>query len=371
VGTCRSLNMNAASVEPNLKHSFLPVLKKSPASIARANTSSDCFPFLPSPGIQESQPNRDLVPAELRAEACAANRDAFRCLRLSLTKRPAPIRPVSLMSRIRIRPLKTEKEFRACEEIQREVWGASAISAELLSVMQKYGGAVLGAMAAGEMAGFLCAFLAKRKGKLIHWSHMMAVRPRFRDRGLGFRMKLLHRQLARDQGLRAICWTFDPLQSRNAKLNVGRLGVQIEEYIPDCYGKFPSRIEKGLPSDRFVACWNIASAEVERRLRQRSEGGIDLSWPRVNETRRAPRHFLKNHRIAWNLSAPRLLVEIPDDTDAMRERDLRLAKRWRMETRRIFQHYFDRGYEVEDFVTVPEGEEGTCFYVLSRERRGQ
>src|SRR5579883_1874797 len=236
--------MNAASVEPNLKHSFLPVLKKSPASIARANASSDCFPFLPSPGIQESQPNRDLVPAELRAEACAANRDAFRCLRLSLTKRPAPIRPVSLMSRIRIRPLKTEKEFRACEEIQREVWGASAISAELLSVMQKYGGAVLGAMAAGEMAGFLCAFLAKRKGKLIHWSHMMAVRPRFRDRGLGFRMKLLHRQLARDQGLRAICWTFDPLQSRNAKLNVGRLGVQIEEYIQTAMASFPAVSKK-------------------------------------------------------------------------------------------------------------------------------
>jgi predicted GNAT superfamily acetyltransferase len=269
------------------------------------------------------------------------------------------------MSRIRIRPLKTEKEFRACEDIQREVWGGLAISAEVLSVAQKYGGAVLGAMVAGEMAGFLCAFLAKRKGKLIHWSHMMAVRPRFRDRGLGFRMKLLHRRLAIDQGIRSICWTFDPLQSRNAKLNVGRLGVQIEEYIPDCYGEFPSRIEKGLPSDRFVACWPLASVEVERRLRRQPERRIDLSWPRVNETRRASSRFLENRRIAWNLNDRRLLVEIPANTDAMRERDLRLAKRWRMETRRIFQRYFNLGYRVEDFVTMPEGEEA-CFYVLSK-----
>ncbi len=269
------------------------------------------------------------------------------------------------MNRIKIRPLKIEKEFRACEDIQREVWGGLAISAEALSVTQKYGGAVLGAIAAGEMAGFLCAFLAKRKGKLIHWSHMMAVRTRFRDRGLGFRMKLLHRRLALDQGIRSICWTFDPLQSRNAKLNVGRLGVQIEEYIPDCYGEFPSRIEKGLPSDRFVACWHIASAEVERRLRRPTERRIDLSWPCVNETRRASSRFLENCQIAWNLDDRHLLVKIPANTDVMRERDLSLAKRWRMETRRIFRHYFGLGYRVEDFVTAPEGTEA-CFYVLSR-----
>src|SRR5579875_1789680 len=155
------------------------------------------------------------------------------------------------MSSIEVRPLKTDRELRACEEIQRETWGQVACSAELLKVTQKYGGALLGAVRGREVAGFLFAFLARRRGRLIHWSHMMAVREGFRDRGLGLRMKLLHRRLALNQGLRSICWTFDPLQSRNAFLNLERLGATVEEYVPDCYGDFPSTIEKGLPSDRF------------------------------------------------------------------------------------------------------------------------
>ena len=81
--------------------------------------------------------------------------------------------PKSSMSSIAVRPLKTGREFRACEEIQREVWGQPACSAELLRVTQKYGGALLGAFHGRDAVGFLFAFLARRRGKLIHWSHMM------------------------------------------------------------------------------------------------------------------------------------------------------------------------------------------------------
>ena len=100
------------------------------------------------------------------------------------------------MPRFQIRPLKSLEEFHACEDIQLSVWGNLAVGSELMSVTAKYGGAVIGAVANGKVVGFIYAFLAQRHGRLVHWSHMMAVEPRFRDRGLGFRMKLAHRRLA-------------------------------------------------------------------------------------------------------------------------------------------------------------------------------
>lgn len=269
---------------------------------------------------------------------------------------------------LQIRPLKTGMEFRACEDIQREVWGKPACSSELLSVTQKYGGAVLGAILQGEVAGFLFAFLARRRGRLIHWSHLMAVRPAFRDRGLGWRMKLCHRRLALAQGIRFIGWTFDPLQSRNARLNIHRLGAQIEEYIPNCYGDFPSRIEKGLPSDRLVACWSLASRPVNLLLRRKDAPRADFSSPCINETRSVSGGFRENDRVFWNLSSRHLRLEIPANTDAMRSKNFNLAQKWRMETRKIFRHYFALNYRVTDFLRAFDGGQERCFYTLSRDR---
>jgi len=272
------------------------------------------------------------------------------------------------MARAQIRLLTRLEEFGQCERLQRTVWGNVGVSSELLAVTQKYAGVVLGAVVGGKLVGCLYAFLARRHKTLIHWSHIMAVEPGYRDQGLGFRMKLAHRQLALERGIKSICWTYDPLQSRNAALNVARLGARVEEYIPNCYGRFPSAIEKGLPSDRFVVNWRIASLAVARRLRD----GIRLrrfhlaSLPRANETRLNARGLLENTRICLRLRARRVLVEIPWNTDILRAKDLPLARRWRGATRKIFQHYFAAGYHVEDFLSRSAGTDGRCFYVLRR-----
>jgi len=270
------------------------------------------------------------------------------------------------MKKAEARPLNTLEEFRECERIQQEVWGTIGASGEVLAVTQKYGGAVLGAFVGRELVGFLYAFLARRKGRLIHWSHMMAVREGFRDIGLGLRMKLLHRRIALAQGIKSICWTYDPLQSRNAYFNIARLGASIEEYIVDCYGRFPSAIEKGLPSDRLVVDWRIASPAVARRLRQGAAQRTAADIERVNDTRVNPQGWLENTNLHLNLRAPRLLVEIPPDTDAMRAQDPELSLRWRMQTRRIFQRYFAAGYRVGDFIVPSAAKAGGCFYLLAR-----
>jgi len=272
-------------------------------------------------------------------------------------------------SRIVVRPLREIAEFQHCERIQQMVWGSAGVSAELLLVTAKNGGQVLGAFSAGHLAGFLYAFLARRRGRLIQWSHLMAVRPEFRDQGLGLRMKLEHRRHALAQGIRSIAWTFDPLQSRNAALNIGRLGAEVREYIPDCYGSFHSRIECGLPSDRFVAEWQIGSRHVERNLAREQSSIPRITAPSINEVERDARAFVVNRRLRLALLEPRLLAEIPAETDRMRALDLDLARRWRFEMRRVFQRYFKKGYRVTGFFSRPEGDSRRAFYVLERAGR--
>ncbi len=270
------------------------------------------------------------------------------------------------MLRIAVRPLDRLEEFRECEHILKAVWGNVGVGSEVLAVTQKYGGVVLGASVNGKIAGCLYAFLARRHGRLIHWSHIMAVRRAYRNLGLGLRMKLAHRRLALAQGLKSICWTFDPLQSRNAALNLARLGARVEEYIADFYGQFPSVIEKGLPSDRFVVNWPIASRAVERRLGARPPSSALPKWARVNHTALNPQGLLENRRIHLGVRERRLLVEIPANTDLMRARDLALALRWRFETRKLLTHYLAAGYRVKDFLRAGEAPEGRCYYVLGR-----
>jgi len=271
------------------------------------------------------------------------------------------------MASTQIRLLKSPKEFQECERIQKAVWGTVGVASEVLIVTQKYGGAVLGAFVAGNCVGFIYAFLARRHGRLIHWSHQMAVRDGFRDLGIGFKLKMAHRQYALRQGLSSICWTYDPLQSRNAVLNIGRLGGQVEEYLPDCYGQFDSLIEKNLPSDRFVVNWKIASPAVERRLGGGRPSVSAATLPLVNPTRLAG-EFLENRKVLLNLEQPRLLVEIPTNTDPMRAIRLDLARRWRMETRKIFLSYFAIGYSVVDLVMPSPANDGRCFYTLGRRK---
>ena len=267
------------------------------------------------------------------------------------------------MHRVAVRLLKNVDEYRQCEIVQARIWGAPGVTREVLTATQKYGGVVIGTLIDGRVVGFIYAFLAQYHGRLIHWSHLMAVEAKYRDQGLGFKMKLVHRRIALDRGLKSICWTFDPLQSRNARLNISRLGALADEYVPDCYGRFPSLLEKGLPSDRWVANWRISTARVERRLRGETPA-FDPALPRVNETRRNAQGFPHNQAIRLNLTHRRLLVETPTQTDAMRSQAMPLARRWRLEARRIFQHYLSAGYRVEDFFPPQPSTEGRCFYLL-------
>jgi predicted GNAT superfamily acetyltransferase len=266
-----------------------------------------------------------------------------------------------------IRILEKHEDFRKCEAAQKSIWGGLSVASEVMLVTQKAGGTVLGAFVRKELVGFIYALLARRRGHIIHWSHMMGVLPKYRSQGIGLQLKLAHRDFALSQGIKSICWTYDPLQSRNASLNLTKLKARVEEYVEDFYGRFHSIIEQGLPTDRFIVNWLIASTKVERWITApEGKTGIPIA-PAVSITATNSNGFLFNKKIDFGRREPRLRVEIPPNTDLMRTRDLILAKRWRLQTREVFLNYLSRGYHVDGFFTEnSEGNDLRCSYILRR-----
>ena len=161
------------------------------------------------------------------------------------------------------------EELRACVALQKEVWNftdAELVPLRMFVVAEKVGGQVMGAFAGREMVGFALSVPGTRSGHVYLHSHMLAVRKDHRNGGLGRRLKLLQREDALARGIELIEWTFDPLEIKNAYLNVERLGAIARRYNINQYGITSSPLQGGLPSDRLIAEWWLKSRRVETLL---------------------------------------------------------------------------------------------------------
>ena len=117
-----------------------------------------------------------------------------------------------------------------------------------------------------ELIGFALAIPGMRNGHCYLHSHMLAVRQQYRNGGLGRRMKLYQREDALARGFELMEWTFDPLEIKNAYLNIEKLGAIARRYSVDQYGITSSPLQGGLPTDRLVAEWWMKSKRVEAVL---------------------------------------------------------------------------------------------------------
>jgi len=236
---------------------------------------------------------------------------------------------------VRIRPLTTPADYSACVELQELIWGAGddTIPPIMLQVSQHVGAIAAGAFdAAGRMIGCVFGLTGVRNGRLAHWSHMLAVRPEARDRGIGRRLKRHQRSRLLAMGIPTMYWTFDPLVARNAHFNLNRLGATVEEYVPDMYGPADaSPVDRGIGTDRLVVRWDLG-----RRTRRRAE---------------RPRH-----------EAASAQIEIPRDIHAIRDLNVHEAFAWRVRTRQEFLGLLRRGYRVRRFHRGSPGEQS--FYRL-------
>jgi len=161
------------------------------------------------------------------------------------------------------------EEFRACVALQKEVWNftdAELVPLRMFVVADKVGGQVMGAFDGHVMVGFALSVPGTRSGHIYLHSHMLAVRKDHRNSGLGRRLKLMQREDALARGIDLIEWTFDPLEIKNAYLNLEKLGAISRRYNINQYGITSSPLQGGLPSDRLIAEWWLKSKRVETLL---------------------------------------------------------------------------------------------------------
>jgi predicted GNAT superfamily acetyltransferase len=158
-------------------------------------------------------------------------------------------------------------EMRACVALQKDVWNfsdADLVPLRMFVVAGKIGGQVIAAFndEGGEIAGFALAIPGARGGRPYLHSHMLAVRKHHQNAGIGRRIKLFQRDDAIARGFELIEWTFDPLEIKNAYLNIEKLGAIARCYIVNQYGITSSPLQGGLPTDRLVAEWWLRSKRV-------------------------------------------------------------------------------------------------------------
>lgn len=229
---------------------------------------------------------------------------------------------------VQIRPCSRVEEFQECVRVQQRVWGDElAVPVPMIAAVNHAGGQVLGAFEGERMVGCSLAFLGQRRmparsgsAQLVETpffhSHFAAVLPEFRDGGVGRRLKLFQREDALKRGIGLIEWTFDPLELKNAYFNLMRLGVIIRRFIPDFYGITPSALHAGLPTDRLVAEWWLASDRVKS--------------------------IVEGHRQPLGAHTER--IALPADISHRKASDRDAAARIQTDVRVQFQKWFAKGY---------------------------
>ncbi|MBI1746881.1 MAG: GNAT family N-acetyltransferase [Acidobacteria bacterium] len=263
-------------------------------------------------------------------------------------------------------------DYLRCVEIEKQVWGyhdlADVAPLSLLSIVNRTGGLLLGAYAKNAgLIGFVFGLLAEHRGRFIHHSHMLAVLPAYRNRGVGRRLKQAQRRYVRRQGLDLITWTFDPLQALNAHFGINKLGATVARYEVNVYGASSSPLHAGLPTDRFLAEWLVADEALRTRRRRKPPRAREefQSWPLINETTLERSGWRRTAVPQLGLRQAHLRFEISANIEALKQADLALALDWQEKVRRTFTTYFRRGYRVTDFQIDGHGDNARAFYVLT------
>ena len=236
---------------------------------------------------------------------------------------------------VTVRELATVPELAEAEALFAATWpGQPPASTGLLRAVSHAGGYVSGAREEdGTLRGAAMGFLAEHHGPALH-SHLAAVVPAARARGVGLALKLHQRDWARSRGLVAVTWTFDPIVRRNAWFNVSKLGAGIGAYLPDFYGRMDDGVNDGDPTDRLLAVWDVRTRSGTPAPAERGSAGVVAALEEVGGLP-VPRTVPPD--------AVLLAVATPPDVEGLRRIDPALATRWRFAVREALEPLMARG----------------------------
>jgi len=288
-----------------------------------------------------------------------------------------------MIDSLQIQPLRSLGEMQIAVELQQIYWGhqpESVIPAHMLFSLAANGGHVLAAtdgdVYAGVVIGFLGTSMAlsdRPAADNLHvYSKRMVVRPEYRNVGLGYDLKMAQRAFALQQSIRLAAWTFDPLLSRNAHLNIRKLGAMTRSLRENYYGTDNTGGLSPLGySDRLYVEWWLDRKHVEERaqgthenlsLNDYLEAGAVLVDPSIPGDDGFP---LPAERSKDPSGYAFALVEIPTDYPALMQASTDLAVRWREHNRETLGWLLVRGYVATDFLYTTYEKRKRAFYVLS------
>jgi predicted GNAT superfamily acetyltransferase len=224
-------------------------------------------------------------------------------------------------SKIQVRRLETLTDQALGRQIFDQTWAmdpGTEITSNLLQAMVHSGAYLSGAFIDEKCVGAAFAFPATTEGLHLH-SHMTAVLDKYRDKGIGYSLKIDQWNWAKKNNYKEITWTFDPLVARNAKLNLIKLGVDISAYYPNFYGDMPDALNAGDESDRVMASWKVAGDQPVAKS------------------------------VITNPDKADTLIKIPEDIVTIRSENISENLKWRHKVREEFMRAFEKGGKVVGF----------------------
>ncbi|MDI4649904.1 GNAT family N-acetyltransferase [Cohnella hashimotonis] len=269
---------------------------------------------------------------------------------------------------IHYRIIANVSELHACVKLQKQVWGPDTItSMQQMRAAILHGGSVIGAFCGEALVGFCYSFIGYDGREPYVGSHMMAIQPEYRDRGIGMRLKLEQRLWAMEAGYGKIVWTFDPFESRNGYLNIVKLGGTVSAYIPEFYGTD----DAGFPTDRFVVTWDLSSERVFRAIGGQQERGDETSgYPRLLTVEGAGGQLsdvgvVQAARRDLIGTTSRVRLPIPRFASKLRQARPDIYQIWQRGVRDLAMAAFAHGYQI---VSCHPSEPETLDYILEMKR---
>lgn len=250
---------------------------------------------------------------------------------------------------VHIRELSTADELHALHQLFQDIWnpqdGAALVSAELLRALGKAGNYVVGAFDGDGLAGGCVGFFNPPARAGLH-SHIAGVSARARGRNIGFALKVHQRAWALPRGVATIEWTFDPLVRRNAHFNITKLAGRPVEYLTNFYGPMSDSINGEDDTDRLLVRWDLLAPEVSAAC---APGGREPVAADLGPAAVALSCSATGEPVFGAADAPVLLVDVPDDVEAMRSTRPATVTAWRTAVRKVLGDLLGSGYRIVGF----------------------